>query len=1014
MVKAKIFFTFLLFILPFFVIAQTTNITDTNFEQHLIDLGIDSNGLNGNILNSDAEAQTSLVITSTIITNFTGLEAFVNLTTLNLGRNQFATIPLNTLTVLENLYIDDNDALNSLNLSQNIALKILEVETNIFVAGEAPITTLDLSANVNLEAIKIRNLRNLSNLTLPFSSTLKKIEIVTLSVATLDFSNLDGLEDLNITGSNVPVNIILPNETSVLSKIYFSSITLITVDVSNYIALTRLSLYSTNVENLLLPSTTTFEYLTIWGHNFVNPISLAMVSNLIFLDIRNNNTTPLVIDLTSNPLLETIWLTNNDLVSIDFSNNTLLETLYIYDNNLTSLDFTQNTIIKRINASRNQLATIDLTQNTQLKYLTVSSNLFTDIDVTNNILLQSFSIGNNLLTNTGIDLTQNVVLHYFDASENQIQSLDISHNVELVSLVLHHNLFTGTAILDQLFTIKSGYHGVSASNIIDVSFNQLSGSIPNFASLVGTNANYFRFRFNDNNFHFGDFESHHNQYVLFLTQTNTFGTLQLPIMTDYRYAPQAKVNTIDNINANVGTTVVLTTTVRGSQNHYKWFKDGVEIVGAPDAPQYTITSVSSCDAAVYYSEIRSDLVPFENSNPPGTNNRNLLLVRNDITLTVDNISETCVSLNSPANNDIDVPINSGISWTDNPSSCGYFISVGTTSGGTDIINNLDVADVTSYNFPTNLPSNTQIFVTITPYFQSGVVLSCMEETFTTGSNIAIPSCATFTNPTNGSTNVLINETFTWNAIASATGYFISIGTTSGGTEIANNIDVGNVSSYTHTTNFLENTTYYATVIAYNTAGNAIGCSEISFTTETTLTVPVCTLITNPSFGAINVPINETFTWNAIASATGYFISIGTSSGGTEIANNIDLGNVTTYTHSNNFLENTTYFITVTPYNVTGNAINCGESNFTTKKNVALHIPTFFSPNGDGRNDNWKIVDENLLIKNIRIYNRFGKLIFVINDANIGWNGLLFPPSDYWYNIELIDGNFLRGHFSLIQ
>ena len=87
--------------------AQTTAIPDANFEQRLIDLMIDTNGLNGNILDSDAQAVTNLTLTGSTITNFTGLEAFVNVVNLNLGNNSFATVPLSNLTLLETLKINE-------------------------------------------------------------------------------------------------------------------------------------------------------------------------------------------------------------------------------------------------------------------------------------------------------------------------------------------------------------------------------------------------------------------------------------------------------------------------------------------------------------------------------------------------------------------------------------------------------------------------------------------------------------------------------------------------------------------------------------------------------------------------------------------------------------------------------------------------------------------------------------------------------------------------------------------
>ena len=51
--------------------AQTTAIPDANFEQALIGLGIDSNGLNGNILNSDAQSVFTLNVNNKNISNLT-------------------------------------------------------------------------------------------------------------------------------------------------------------------------------------------------------------------------------------------------------------------------------------------------------------------------------------------------------------------------------------------------------------------------------------------------------------------------------------------------------------------------------------------------------------------------------------------------------------------------------------------------------------------------------------------------------------------------------------------------------------------------------------------------------------------------------------------------------------------------------------------------------------------------------------------------------------------------------
>ena len=265
----------------------------------------------------------------------------------------------------------------------------------------------------------------------------------------------------------------------------------------------------------------------------------------------------------------------------------------------------------------------------------------------------------------------------------------------------------------------------------------------------------------------------------------------------YTYAPQAKVNAIESPTRNAGESITLTTTVRGAQNHYKWFKDDVEITDAPDAPEYTITDLNTCDAGVYHSEITSDLVPFENGNPPGTNGKNLLLVRNDITLTV-NATKDCVTLDMPLTN---VPINSGVQWNDNPGACGYKISVGTTSGATDIVNNQDVGEITVYNFASDLPSNQQIFVTITPYYNDGDFGGCTEESFTTNASTVAPDCTTLGSPENGDTDVSRDLSgITWNPANAADAYSIEITSTSGNNNISLT-DVGNTLTHPFSTSF---------------------------------------------------------------------------------------------------------------------------------------------------------------------------------------------------------------------
>jgi gliding motility-associated-like protein len=908
------------------IFAQTTPIPDSNFEQELIDQGIDSNGLNGNILNVDAQAITALTLGRTDIADITGINAFVNITTLDLGTNPVVNVSPTNLIQLVSFRSDDNSGLLNLDFSQNSLLETVFIH-GPFPGTPPPITTIDLSQNLNLVSFTGDFLDNVNTIIFPVTSTLTNIDVRYLSDPTFDLSLLSGLEDLRIGGWRGNVNITLPNVYTSLRRLRISSIDIPTIDISNYINLENIYFWGTYVENLLLPTSTTLTDIFIILHDIQNPLDFSVLPNLEDLSITSNRTTPLVVDVTQNSVLRDIDLSRNNMNALDVTQNSILRELRVDNNNLTVLDVTQNPLLYRLDASYNQLPSIDLTQNPVLEYLNLSNNVIPTLDVTQNVALRSINISFNLFTGSGLDLTQNLDLSSLDISHNQIASLNITQNADLTSFNLSFNIFPGNNILNQFATLTAN-RGRLLGRLI-ANNNLLSGPIPDFYGLYDPTIQTRRFELfiNENRFHFGDFESQHLGLVN-LTTTMSIGPSPDVVIRNYWYAPQDKVNNIENFNRNAGDNITLTTTVRGAQNHYVWFKDGIAIPGAPDSPNLILTDISSCDAGVYHCEIRSDLVPFENGNPPGTDGKNLLLLRNDITLNVNSPAESCVSLTSPTNGSTAVALNEVLTWTENFGACGYYLNVGTTPGGTDILNNVQVENTNSYTFGSNLPPNQQVYVTITPYFASGNVLNCTEEVFTTGTNINPLTCTTLNTPIDGASNVAVDTNISWNAISGATGYNLTLATTSGGIDILDNVDVGNITTYNPPLNFPQGTTIYVTVTPYDGSGNATGCTEERFTVESLL--PNCTTLSLPVNGASGISISSDVSWNAVTNATGYFISIGTTSGGTDIVNNQDVGNATTYNPVSDFPDDTDIFVTITPYNRAGSALGCSEESFRTE------------------------------------------------------------------------------------
>lgn len=87
--------------------------------------------------------------------------------------------------------------------------------------------------------------------------------------------------------------------------------------------------------------------------------------------------------------------------------------------------------------------------------------------------------------------------------------------------------------------------------------------------------------------------------------------------------------------------------------------------------------------------------------------------------------------------------------------------------------------------------------------------------------------------------------------------------------------------------------------------------------------------------------------------------------------------------------------------------------------AVLGFPKFFTPNGDGNNDTWRVIGTSSqfnAIDRIQIFNRYGKLLTEQTHLSLGWdgtfNGNKLPSDDYWYMATFLDGKTYVGHFAL--
>lgn len=188
----------------------------------------------------------------------------------------------------------------------------------------------------------------------------------------------------------------------------------------------------------------------------------------------------------------------------------------------------------------------------------------------------------------------------------------------------------------------------------------------------------------------------------------------------------------------------------------------------------------------------------------------------------------CTQIINPMNNAVNINPNTNISWSYVYAATGYNISLGTTPGGTELLNNFDAGNTLTYNPTADLPPETIIYVTIIPYNALGEAMGCTYQQFTTRAESEIPDCTNIIYPLNGETNVPLSPVLEWFAVPDATGYIVTIGTTPTGTDILNSSTF-----YTNSTpvvNFEPNKTFFITIVPFNDAGQAEGCTQTSFTT----------------------------------------------------------------------------------------------------------------------------------------------------------------------------------------
>ncbi len=193
-------------------------------------------------------------------------------------------------------------------------------------------------------------------------------------------------------------------------------------------------------------------------------------------------------------------------------------------------------------------------------------------------------------------------------------------------------------------------------------------------------------------------------------------------------------------------------------------------------------------------------------------------------------------------------------------------------------------------------------------------------------------------PADSATGIQVLETFSWFGDNPAVDYYMfSLGTDNPPTNILNELNVGNTSSY-QPEKLLFNTTYYWTVTAYANSQNSPTSTVYTFTT-----VDGVPAYPDPPDQQTNVSINTGLLWGGFNFADYFLLSIGTSPGNYNIFDR-EIVYYNNYYHYSEWQYGHYYWKVVT---VNGSQEIAGpEWEFTTVPDPALNLPytqSFDSP-----------------------------------------------------------------------
>ncbi len=273
--------------------AQNVNIPDANFKNALISAGVDTSG-DGEISYAEAEAIKNLNVSEKDISNLTGINAFINLDTLNCISNQLTSLDVSNNTALTKLWCSGNQ-LTSLDISNNTAL------TELGCLGNQ-LTSLDVSNNPALKELGCL-LNQLTSLDVSGCNALTGLECSYNQLTSLDVSSNTALTRLlcnsnQLTSLDVSIN-------TALEYLNCAGNQLNILDVSNNTALIRLDCGINQLTSLDIFNNTNLKYLDLRIMPALNEVCVWEGFDFDSISIENNSSPNVCFEIDCNGVCET-------------------------------------------------------------------------------------------------------------------------------------------------------------------------------------------------------------------------------------------------------------------------------------------------------------------------------------------------------------------------------------------------------------------------------------------------------------------------------------------------------------------------------------------------------------------------------------------------------------------------------------------------------------------------------------------------------------------------------------